>query len=89
MEDFFISYNSPDEDDATWIAWQLEETKYTVIIQAWDFKKGNNFVIEMDNASKAAKQTIAILSPNFLASQYTLPEWAAAFAEDPTGTQRK
>lgn len=89
MKDFFISYNSADEDDATWIAWQLEETGYTVIIQAWDFKKGNNFVIEMNKASIAAKQTIAILSPNFLASQYTLPEWAAAFAQDPTGTQRK
>lgn len=88
MKDFFISYNKADEDNATWIAWQLEEAGYTVIIQAWDFK-GKNFVLEMDNAAKNANQTIAVLSPDFLNSRYTAPEWAAAFVQDPTGSQRK
>lgn len=88
MKDFFISYNKADEDNATWIAWQLEEVGYTVIIQAWDFK-GKNFVLEMDNAAKNANQTIAVLSPDFLNSRYTAPEWAAAFVQDPTGSQRK
>lgn len=89
MKDFFISYNKADEDNAAWVAWQLEKAGYTIIIQAWDFKKGNNFVLEMDDALKNTNQTIAVLSPNFLESVYTSPEWAAAFAQDPTGVQRK
>lgn len=88
-KDFFISYNHTDEDDASWIAWTLEEAGYTVIIQTWDFRKGNNFAIEMDNALKNTNRTIAVLSPNFLTSDFTRPEWTAAFAEDPTGAKQK
>jgi len=32
-----------------------------------------------------AERTLAILSPDYLASLFTQPEWAAAFAMDPTG----
>ena len=35
--DFFVSYNEAERAWATWIAWQLEEAGYSVIIQAWDF----------------------------------------------------
>jgi len=42
---FFISYNGKDEDWAKWIAWQLEAAGYSVIIQAWDFRPGDNFVL--------------------------------------------
>jgi|GEM_PF-1512231 len=42
----------------------------------------------MDNASRETDRTIAVLSPNYLSALYTQPEWAAAFAEDPTGEKR-
>lgn len=83
--DFFISYTSKDQQQAEWVAWILEENGYSVVIQAWDFKPGNNFVLEMQNATIAANKTIAILSNNYLKSLYTHPEWAAAFAKDPKG----
>lgn len=86
--DFFVSYNKADKDWAEWIAWQLEEAGYTTVIQAWDFHAGGNFVLEMDRAAKTTRRTIAILSADFLAAQYTQPEWAAAFRQDPTGAQR-
>ncbi|MGC3968451.1 MAG: toll/interleukin-1 receptor domain-containing protein [Pirellulales bacterium] len=89
MKDFFISYNSHDEKWAEWIAYVLEENGYAVVIQKWDFRPGNNFPIEMDRASKEAEKTIGVLSSNFLASQFTQPEWAARFRQDPTGEQRK
>ncbi len=44
QKDFFISYNGKDKDWAEWIAWQLEEAGYSVIIQVWDFRPGGNFV---------------------------------------------
>ncbi|MGE5444562.1 MAG: toll/interleukin-1 receptor domain-containing protein [Ignavibacteriales bacterium] len=85
MKDFFISYNKADLGWAEWVAWQLEETGRTVLIQAWDFRPSSNFVLEMDKASREAKRTIAILSPDYMSALFTHPEWAAALARDPTG----
>jgi tetratricopeptide (TPR) repeat protein len=85
MKDFFISYTQADRAWAEWIAWQLEEAGYLVEIQAWDFPAGSNFVLEMHKAATAATHTIAVLSPDYLTSLFTQPEWAAAFVQDPTG----
>ena len=85
---FFVSYNGRDKQWAEWIAWILEEAGYSVIIQAWDFRPGSNFVLEMQNATVQAEKTIAVLSDNYLNAHYTHPELAAAFAQDPTGQTR-
>jgi hypothetical protein len=87
-KDFFISYNNADRQWAKWIAWTLEEAGYSVVIQAWDFRPGGNFVLEMQDAT-AAEKTIAVLSENYLSAEYTHPEWVAAFAKDPQGEERK
>ena len=84
-KDFFISYTQTDRAAAEWIAWQLEAAGYSVLLQAWDFQPGQNFVLAMDSASRQAGRTLVLLSPDFLASRFTAPEWAAAFAKDPTG----
>jgi hypothetical protein len=86
---FFISYNSKDIKMAEWVVWELEAAGYNVIIQTWDFQPGNNFVLEMQKASSNAEVTLALLSENYLRALYTQPEWAAAFASDPTGDKRK
>jgi tetratricopeptide (TPR) repeat protein len=83
--DFFISYNKADRAWAEWIAWQLFNTGYTVKLQAWHFRPGNNFVVEMHQAAIEAERTIAVLSPSYLTSRFTHAEWAAAFVQDPTG----
>ena len=85
MKHFFISYNSADRTWAEWIAWQLEEAGYTTVLQAWDFRPGSSFVIDMQRAATEAERTIAVLSPDYLGALYTQPEWAAAFVQDPTG----
>jgi hypothetical protein len=86
-KDFFISYTSTDRTWAEWIAWQLEEAGYSTVLQAWDFRPGSNFVLEMDKATQEAERTVAVLSPEYLNSTYTKAEWAAAFRRDPTGEQ--
>jgi len=84
--DFFISYNKADRAWAEWIAWQLESEGYTTILQAWDFRPGTNFALQMDEAAKSAARTIAVLSPDYLENApYSQAEWAAAFVQDPTG----
>src|SRR3954471_9194548 len=80
--DFFVSFNQADRAWAAWIAWTLEEAGYSVFFQDWDFK--GNFVLEMDRAHTQSCRTIAVLSPDYLASRFTAPEWAARFAQDAT-----
>jgi hypothetical protein len=89
MADFFISYTSADRAWAEWIGYVLEEKGFTVTIQAWDFRPGSNFVVEMQKAATEAERTIMVLSPDYLKSQFGSAEWAAAFAEDPEGLARK
>jgi TIR domain len=67
--------------------WEAEGFK--VILQAWDFLAGQNFVLAMQEATAKASQTIAVLSPEYLTSGFAAPEWAAAFARDPTGPQQR
>src|SRR5829696_4725671 len=43
--DFFISYTGADQAWAEWIAEQLEAAGYTTLLQAWDFRPGENFVL--------------------------------------------
>jgi hypothetical protein len=89
VKDFFISYTSADKPWAEWIAWIVEEAGHTTIIQAWDFRPGSNFILEMDRASKEAHQTIALLSPAYANALFTQPEWAAALAQDPKAEKKK
>lgn len=83
--DFFVSYTCADQHWAEWIAWHLEQAGYRTLIQAWDFRPGANFVQSMQDAAGKAQRTVAVLSPDYLQSQFTKPEWYAAFAQDPTG----
>jgi hypothetical protein len=70
MKNFFISYNRADKAWAEWIAWQLEKAGFTTVIQAWDFRPGSNFVLEMQQAATEAERTVAVLSPDYLKSRW-------------------
>ena len=88
--DFFVSYTPTDRQWAEWVAWVLEEDGgYRVMIQAWDFVPGTNWMLGMEAGVRDATRTIAVLSEAYLTSQYGSAEWQAAYASDPTGTHRK
>jgi hypothetical protein len=59
------------------------------LIQAWDFGAGSNFALEMHKAALDTEHTVAVLSPDFLRSEFCAPEWTAAFAGDASTTRRK
>jgi TIR domain/NB-ARC domain len=85
--DFFISYTQSDRTWAEWVAWQLEVNGYRIIVQAWDFTPGSDWVHKMQLATSSAKRTIAILSPDYLQSVHGEAEWRVAYAHDPTGEE--
>lgn len=81
--DFFISYSPADERWAAWIGWQLEAAGHRVLIQAWDFVPGTNFIDFMDRGIRDAAVVVAVLSRNYLRSRYGTMEWQAALRSDP------
>ena len=83
--DFFITYHGADQERAEWIARVLQEAGYVVELQSWDFWSNSSFMLEMFAISAIAGRTIALLSPEYLAEYLQRPEWAAAYAQDPTG----
>jgi tetratricopeptide (TPR) repeat protein len=80
--DFFISYTGSDRPWAEWIAWQLEAAGHRVVVQAWDFRPGENFVVQMRRALDVAERTLAVVSAAYLESAYGSDEWTAAFIHD-------
>ena len=87
--DFFVSYTQSDRRWAEWVAWQLEEAGYRVLVQAWDFVAGTNWQAGMQRGIDGSDRTIALLSPAYLRSVYGQREWQAAQAADPYGFTRK
>ncbi len=79
-KDFFVSYTGADQGWAEWVAWILEEEGYSVVIQAWDFRGGDNFIRNMHQALENTDRTIAVLSSAYLESVFAGDEWTAAFA---------
>ncbi|MFY1633253.1 FxSxx-COOH system tetratricopeptide repeat protein [Solwaraspora sp. WMMB335] len=82
---FFISYAASDRSWAEWIAASLEQRGYSTLLQAWDFQPGADFVRRMHDATRSAKQTIAVLSNAYFDSKFGEAEWRAAFVKDPGG----
>ncbi|MFD8995518.1 WD40 domain-containing protein [Streptomyces abikoensis] len=87
--DFFISYSPADERWAAWIAWTLEEAGYRIVLQAWDFVPGTNFVDFMDRGVSESAAVIAVLSRNYERSRYGRMEWQAALRADPDAPERR
>src|SRR5689334_25400538 len=87
--DFFVSYTRADREWAEWIAWVLEQDGYKVLLQAWDFMPGSNWIQGMQAGAARAARTIVVLSPAYLESEYGSAEWQAALASDPEYGQRR
>lgn len=81
MKDFFISYTGTDLNFATWVAELLEANKFSVTIQAWDFRPGDNFVSKINEALIECKKLIVILSNSYLKSKWCEAEWTSKLAE--------
>ena len=78
--DYFISYNQADQAWAEWVGQRAQALGLTVVLQAWDFETGTNFVAAMHDALQRCSRLLMILSRNYLAARYPQEEWQAAFA---------
>jgi tetratricopeptide (TPR) repeat protein len=81
-KDFFISYTGADVAWAEWVAQTLEAAGYRTVLQAWDFRPGENFIQRMSQALTEAERVVAVLSPAYLGSEYARDEWTATLVRD-------
>jgi hypothetical protein len=81
--DFFVSYTAADRAWAEWIAWELEDSGFRVLLQAWDFVSGSSWVSMMHRGVQLAKKTVVVLSDSYLSSAFGAAEWQAAWRADP------
>jgi len=76
--DFFISHNHSDNQWAAWVAYKLEEAGFKVIIDTWDFQASRSFITQMDEALLSGAHLLAVLSPEYMQSDYCRDEWQVA-----------
>jgi tetratricopeptide (TPR) repeat protein len=86
---FFISRAGEDAEYAKWVATMLEDAGFTTILQDLDFQAGDSFIHQMNEALLAAEQVIALLSPAYLAKEFTRSELYSALADHRLGTKRR
>lgn len=88
-KDFFVDYDSADVEWAEWIAWQLEDAGYSVMLKKWDSVPGNNRWVGLEAGLFECRRTIAVLSPDYLASARRDQVRLTAQQADPSGGDRR
>ncbi|MCM3925375.1 TIR domain-containing protein [Frankia sp. AiPs1] len=87
--DFFVSHHASDGTWAKWVAWQLEDAGYRVLVQDWDFAPGTRWTTFLQRALAQSERTITLVSETYIKSAYGQPEWEHAYQNDPHGLERK
>jgi tetratricopeptide (TPR) repeat protein len=78
----FISRAGADALVAAEIARLLEAAGHQVTLQQWDFSN-SNFISKIHEALTGDARIVALLSPEYLGSEYCQAEWSSALADDP------
>ncbi|MBL7491714.1 FxSxx-COOH system tetratricopeptide repeat protein [Frankia sp. AgW1.1] len=84
-----MSYAPADRTWGEWVAWQLEDVGYRVLIEAWDLLPGSNRAEWLYRHASVARQTISIITDAYLASEVGRFEWLSAWTKDPLGLGNK
>ncbi|MEV4536962.1 FxSxx-COOH system tetratricopeptide repeat protein [Asanoa sp. NPDC049518] len=82
--DVFVSYAGPDRPWAEWAAWQLQDAGYSVELDVWHWRAGDNVTLRMNDALERAGRILMLWSPAYFdPNRFTADEWTALLAERP------
>ena len=88
--DVFISYSSRDADWVrTWLLPRLESNGLRVCIDFRDFDVGVPALFNMENAVECSNKTLLVLTPSWVASEWTNFESLLVQTQDPIGRRRR
>jgi hypothetical protein len=79
-ENLYISYAGPDRAWAEWVAWQLQDAGYTVELDVWHWRAGDDLVGRMDRALERGRVVALFSQAYFEPGRYTTEEWSVAMA---------
>jgi tetratricopeptide (TPR) repeat protein len=82
----FVSRAGADAPMAAEVGRILEASGYSVILQQWDFAN-QNFMAKMHESLAGGARVIALLSPEYLASDHCSAEWQNSIAGDPLNSK--
>ncbi|MFG2571534.1 FxSxx-COOH system tetratricopeptide repeat protein [Streptomyces sp. NPDC048481] len=80
--DFFISYHAANRQWAEWIGSKLESSSYSVIVQDWDFKPGEDLIERKNQALETCRRILAVVGHAYLTAPISRQEWTAAFLQN-------
>jgi hypothetical protein len=86
--DFFISRAGADKAFAGWLASLIEAQGKTTLLQDKHFGH-ESFMAQMHDALKGGARVIAVLTPEYLASEYCIKEANGALKGDPNNRKRR
>jgi predicted phosphodiesterase len=88
--DAFISYSHRDEKWVhSWLLPRLEGGGLRVCVDFRDFEPGAPSITEMERAVRQSRKTLLVLTPNYLASEWTEFENILASTLDPAARRRR
>jgi hypothetical protein len=77
-KDFFVSHAGPDRAWAEWVAWELIEAGYKVLLDLWDWSAGRNVIASINDALEQSDRVVALFSAAYFdRSRYTTEEWTS------------
>lgn len=79
-----VLYARADANWALWMADQLEQAGFEVLVEAWGVATGGNRVLYQDG-QLGADRVLLLMSKHTLAEPRLLGAWSAAYDLDPTG----
>jgi len=86
--DFFISRAGADKAFAIWLAQLIRAQGKTTLLQDEDFGH-ESFMAQMHDALEGGARVLAVLTPDYLASEHCIKEANGALAGDPNNRKRR
>jgi hypothetical protein len=88
--DVFISYSHRDSEWVhDWLLPRLEGAGLRVCVDFRDFEVGVPSLVNMERAVERSRKTLLVLTPNWIASEWTNFEALLVQTEDPIGLRRR
>jgi hypothetical protein len=88
--DVFISYSHLDSEWVKdWLLPRVEAAGLSVCIDFRDFDVGIPSLTNMENAAERSRKTLLVLTPNWIASEWTNFESLLIQTEDPSGVRQR
>jgi len=96
--DLFLSHNRADKDWVRELGAEIEQQTIDglpgsrplkVFFDEWDIDIGENIIIRLNDGLRRSRFVACVLSPEFMASEWTSFEWTHVVAGDPTNKQKR